>query len=107
AGAKVVAPPGVRLTWARGEVARGYVTASSGRLFAAALARQDAADTVDGHLRHARWLFGGLAEMTLAAPGAPAPTRPDYPLHILRLKVTDETGQPANNADVVLLNTDN
>jgi hypothetical protein len=107
AGAKVVPPPGVRLTWARGETARGYVTASSGRFFAAALAGQDRANTVRGHLRHARWLFGGLAEMTLAAPGAPAPARPDYPLHVLRLKVTDETGKPANNGDVVLLNTDN
>jgi hypothetical protein len=107
AGAKVVAPPGVRLTWARGEAARGYVTASSGRLFAAALARQDRASTVRGHLRHARWLFSGLTRMTLAAPGAPAPARPDYPLHILRLKVTDETGQPANNASVTLVNTDN
>jgi hypothetical protein len=106
-GAKVAAPPGVTLTWAHGQVARGYVTAASGRRLADALARQDGADTVAGHLKMARRLFGGLTAMTLAAPSAPpAPARPDYPLHILRLQVTDETGKPASNAFLELGNTD-
>jgi hypothetical protein len=95
----------VTLTWARGQVARGYVTAASGWRLGTALARQNGADAVGGHLA-AGQLFGGLTAMTLAAPGAPAPARPDYPLHILRLKVTDETGKAANNALVVLMNTD-
>src|SRR5215469_2747338 len=105
-GARVTAPPWVTLTWARGQVARGYVTVASGRRLGAALARQDGADTVGGHLAAAARLFGGLTAMTLAAPGAPAP-RPDYPLHILQLKVTDLAGRPANNAVVVVMNTDN
>jgi hypothetical protein len=106
-GARVAAPPGVTLTWARGQVARGYVTAASGRRLGTALAQQNGADTVGGHLTAVGRLFGGLTAMTLAAPGAPAaPHRPDYPLHTLRLKVTDETGRPANNTQVLLMNTD-
>jgi hypothetical protein len=105
-GARAAAPPGVTLTWVRGETARGYLTAASGRLFAAALARQDGTDTLRGHLTHAGRLFGGLTGMNLAAPGAPAPARPDYPLHTLRLTVTDLADQPANNVSVVLMNTD-
>ena len=105
-GARVAAPPGVTLTWARGQVARGYVTAASGRRLAAALARQDGADTVGGHLAAAARLFGGLTAMTLAAPTAPAAASPGYPMRTLRLKVTDETGHPANNALVFLMNTD-
>jgi hypothetical protein len=105
-GATVAAPPGVTLTSASGDSARGYLTAASGWLFAAALRRQTAADTAHGHLASTSRLFGGLTAMNLAAPGAPVTPRPHYPLHILQLNVTDYTGQPANNAQLVMANTD-
>ena len=91
-GQTPAAPPGVTLTSVSGDVAHGYLTASSGRQFAAAL-------------RGPR-LPGGLTQMSLNAPAAPAAATPDYPLHILQINATDLAGQPANNVDVVLVNTD-
>lgn len=105
-GAALAAPPGVTLTSASGDSAQGYLTAASGRLLAAALRRQTAADTAHGHLATTGRLFGGLTAMNLAAAGAPSTAHPDYPLHILRFNVTDETGQLANNVFLVLANTD-
>jgi hypothetical protein len=105
-GVTPAAPPGVTLTWIGGRFARGYLTASSGRLLAAALSRQTGADVVAGHLARADRLFGGLAAMNLDAPGAPMTVRPHFPLRILQFDVRDETGKPANNVAVRLVNTD-
>jgi hypothetical protein len=105
-GVTPAAPPGVTLTSVSGSSARGFLTASSGLTFAAALRRQAYLNTTRGHLAGVGRLFGGLTAMNLAAPGAPVTTQPRYPLYILQVNVTDATGQPANNAVVVLVNTD-
>ena len=91
AGRTPTAPPGVTLTSISGNVAHGSLSASSGRQFAAALRGP---------------LPGGLTNMSLDAAGAPQAARPGYPLHILQINVTDLTGQPASNVDVVLVNAD-
>jgi hypothetical protein len=94
------------LTSVSGGSARGYLTAASGRRFAAALGRQTGAYVAAGHLARVGRLFGGLVAMNLAAAGAPVTIQPHFPLHILQLNVTDESGRPANNVDLRLVNTD-
>lgn len=108
AGATPAAPPGVRLTWVSGSSARGYVTASSGRDFAAWLRHRIGAEIRAGRHADSTPLPGGLATMSLAAP-APAPGGPtssDNPLHIVQFNATDLTGQPASFAILVIVNMD-
>lgn len=107
-GATPAAPPGVRLTSVSGSSARGYVTASSGRDFAAWLRHRIGADIRAGRQAGSTPLPGGLVTMSLAAP-APAPSggiRSDNPLHIVQFNVTDLAGQPASSVILVLVNMD-
>jgi hypothetical protein len=107
-GATPAAPPGVRLTSVSGNSARGYMTASSGRNFAAWLRHRIGADIRAGRQAGATLLPGGLVTMSLAAP-APVPGRgisAAGPLHIVQFNATDLNGQPAGSPIVVLVNMD-
>lgn len=103
-GSRPAAPPGVTLTSVSGNVAHGYLTASSARQFAAALRGPAGASATAGGAR----LPAGLTEMSLDAPTAPAPAPvvPDAALHTLQINVTDLSGGPASNVDVMLVNAD-
>jgi hypothetical protein len=97
------APPGLTFTSTSGNTAQGYVT--DGPAFAAALRAQIGADVASGHQPGSGALFGGLTEMRLAGTVA-AQAQPHYPLHILRLTVTNLAGQPADGVPLFLVNTD-
>jgi len=98
--------PGVTITRSGGGTARGYLTAASGRVFGAALARQMIAD----HSRGSYGTDGMFADGTsiaLAGAATAAPARPDYPMHTLTVTGTDEAGQPDTGDAVNVFNVDN
>ena len=107
AGVAPSAPPGVTLTSVTGSSARGYLTARSAPAFTAALRKQIGADVAAGHRVGSGALPAGLASMNLAAPGGPVAVTPHYPLYILQLNLTDETGQPANAVYANLIDNTN
>ena len=104
AGVTPVAPAGVTLTSVSGQSATGYLTPDSGKAFAQALRNSIKADVAAGHRAGTGALFGGLTSM--AAPGATAPVKPFYPLHILQVNTLDGAGAPSD-VPVILVNTDN
>lgn len=119
AGVTPSAPPGVALTstgggsvsgttaTTSGTTVTGYLTAASGASFAAGLRSAIRADVTAGRHVGTGPLFGGLASIGLAVPGAaPAAIQPRFPLHILQITATDSTGAPADNALVFLANVD-
>ena len=95
--------PGVRITrWGRG-TARGYLTASSARLFGAALARQARADYArasygtDG-------LFSGGVDIALAGAAAQNRARPRFVMHPLTVTATNLQGKPATGGSLIVIN---
>ena len=97
--------PGVTITRSGPGSAEGYLTASSARVFGAALERQFRAD-------HARASYGadGLFArgVDIALAGAPlsAPQRPAFPMHTLTVTASNLRGKPDNGDDVVVINAD-
>jgi hypothetical protein len=93
--------PGMTITSSAAGSERGYLTASSARLFGTALARQFRAD----HAR-ARYgadgLFGGGVAISLGgtAPPAGKAARPNFPMHTLTVTGTDLSGR-RDNGDIV------
>ncbi len=94
--------PGVTITrWGRG-TASGYLTASSARIFGAALARQARADYArasygtDG-------LFSGGVNIALAGT-APTRARPRFAMHPLTVTATNLQGKPATGGSVTVVN---
>lgn len=92
--------------------AQGYLTASSARVFGAALARQFRAD--HGRDSYGRdGLFAGGVSITLAGVGAAAragtstPARPDFPMHTLTVTGTNLRGQPDTGDLVTVFNVSN
>ncbi|MGW7542060.1 hypothetical protein ACWGKQ_13190 [Streptomyces sp. NPDC054770] len=108
-GTTPTGPAGVTLTSVSGATAHGYLTASSGTAFTAALRRAIGTDVAAGRRPGSTPLFDGLTSMSLA--GAPAEGTPEgtvgpkYPLKILQIDVTGPTGLPAT-AYLQLYNTD-
>lgn len=107
--------PGVTLTRARGGVAAAYLTASSARVFGAALARQFAADHSRGSYGRDGMFAGGvLLSLAGTAPshGRRAAvlvqaTPPRYVLHTLTVTGTDLAGGPDTGGFVMVTNADN
>ena len=94
--------PGVTIThWGRG-TARGYLTASSARVFGAALERQARADYArasygtDG-------LFSGGVEIALAGTAAQQ-ARPHFAMHALTVTATNLAGKPATGGSLTVVN---
>jgi hypothetical protein len=105
-GVAPAAPPGVTLTSVGTTSATGYLTATSGTAFAAGLKASIGADVQAGRQPGTGPLFGGLASISLGAPGVAGQTvQPRLPLHILQMNASDLTGAPVN-AFAILLNTD-
>jgi hypothetical protein len=100
------APPGVTLTAVSGESASGYVTASSGAAFGAALRARIGADVKAGHPAGTGALFGGLTGLSLATGITVTTVTPHYPLHIVQLNETDATGKPIAFGDAYVVNMD-
>ncbi len=100
--------PGVTITQSARGTARGYLTASSARVFGAALARQFRAD--HGRASYGTdGLFAGGVSIAPAgsspAPARPAPrAHPDYPMHELTVTGTNQAGRPDTGDEVVVLN---
>jgi hypothetical protein len=100
--------PGVLITHSAAGIAQGYLTASSARLFGAALARQFRAD-------HARasygtdGLFGGGVNIALAGTDAPVvkAARPDFLMHTLTVAGSGLSGRPDTGDLVSVYNADN
>jgi hypothetical protein len=94
--------PGVIITRTGAGSARGYLTASSAKVFGVALQRQFRAD-------HARGSYGSdglFAGVSIALAGAPTPVRasPDFPMHTLTVTGTNLRGQPDTGDTVIVIN---
>jgi hypothetical protein len=104
-GARLRALPGVTITGSGGGLASGYLTASSARVFGAALIRQFRADHRSGSYGRDGMFAGGesvaLAGRTVAA------VRPDLPMHVLTMTATNISGKPDNGDVVFVVNEDN
>ncbi len=106
--------PGVTLTRAGGGMASGYLTASSARVFGAALARQAAADHARGSYGQDGMFAGGVTISlagTAPAPGRAAslilPARTGPVRHTLTIHGTNLSGGPDTGGGVVVANVDN
>lgn len=97
--------PGITITSLRGQTATGYLTASSARIFGAALYRQFAADHATAAYASSR-LFAGVR---IALAGAPAPesARPLFPMHTLTVTGINDFGKRDNGDVVLVINADN
>ncbi|MCW2873175.1 MAG: hypothetical protein JWL99_4495 [Streptomyces oryziradicis] len=105
-GATPTGPAGVTLTSVDGSAAQGYLTASSGTAFTAALRRQIGADVAAGRQPGATPLFDGVTSMSLAgAPDGGTTVSPQYALNILQINATGMSGRPTG-AYLSLYNTD-
>lgn len=94
--------PGVTVTHTGTGVAQGYLTASSARVFGAALARQMMADHANGSYGADGMFASG---MTISLPGASAaPARPQFPMHVLTVTGTNLAGKPDTGDLIDVLN---
>ena len=101
----VRALPGIKITSRGSQAAAGYLTASSARIFGAALYRQFAADhATAGYARSP--LFAGVR---IALPGAPAAlqARPLFPMHTLTVTSINAFRKPDDGDVVLVINADN
>lgn len=103
AGSTPTAPAGVTLTAVDGTSATGSVTDPAA--LGAALKHAIGADVAAGRRPGSTPPVPGLTRLGLAAPGAPAVARPNYPLHPLEIDGVDLTGAPGTFT-VSLMNTD-
>jgi hypothetical protein len=97
--------PGIHLTKASGGAATGFLTASSARVFGAALDRLYGAD----HTRGSYGTDGMFASGTqIALPGAApaAPPHPNFPMHTLTVKGFNLAGKPDTGDFTGLFNVD-
>jgi hypothetical protein len=102
--------PGVTITRSAGGRAAGYLTASSARVFYAALARQFRAD--HGRASYGRdGLFAG--GVTISLPGAATSrseairSRPDFPMHTVTVTGTNLAGKPDTGDTAYVINAAN
>jgi hypothetical protein len=105
-GARLRALPGVTITRSGGGLAAGYLTASSARVFGAALIRQFRADHRTGSYGR-DGMFAGGESVALAGTTAAAAARPDLPMHVLTMTATNISGKPDNGDVVFVVNEDN
>jgi hypothetical protein len=100
--------PGLTITSSGAGSEHGYLTASSARLFGAALARQFRAD-------HARasygtdGMFGAGVNISLAgaASAAKKAARPDFPMHTVTVTGSNLSGKPDNGDTIWVFNAGN
>ena len=104
-GTRLRALPGVTITRSGGGLASGYLTASSARVFGAALIRQFRADHRSGSYGRDGMFAGG--ESVALAGTAAAAARPDLPMHVLTMTATNISGKPDNGDVVFVINADN
>jgi hypothetical protein len=104
-GGRLRALPGVTITRSGGGLAAGYLTASSARVFGAALIRQFRADHRSGSYGR-DGMFAGGESVALAGTTAAA-ARPDLPMHVLTMTATNISGKPDNGDVVFVVNEDN
>lgn len=98
--------PGVSVRHWGGTTATGFLTASSAKVFGAALFRQFAAQHATGQYS-AGGIFAGGVSVSLAGAPASFPVRPQFPMHTLTVAGTNLRGK-ADSGDVVLVfNADN
>ncbi|MGO9501413.1 MAG: hypothetical protein ACLPUO_07520 [Streptosporangiaceae bacterium] len=98
--------PGVTITRSGPGTAEGYLTASSARIFGAALARQFRADHARARYGGQGLFAGGVSISLAGAPAFSAPARPDFPMHPLTVTGTNLQGKPDEGDTVFLLNAD-
>src|ERR1700733_3938700 len=98
--------PGVTITSARGDTARGYLTAASAAKFGAALARQFVADHARGSYG-ADGIFANGVSIGLPGKAAGAAARPHFVMHTLTVTGTNLAGQPDTGDLVSVFNVDN
>ena len=106
-GTTPTAPAGVTLTSVSGSTAAGYLSATGGPAFAAALRAKVGADHTQGRPIGSTPLVPGLTDISLAGAATAPVATPHYPLHILQLNANDLTGKPVAGADVLLIDADN
>ncbi len=98
--------PGVSVRQWGGTTATGFLTASSAKVFGAALFRQFVAQHATGRYS-AGGMFAGGVSVALAGAPASVPVRPQFPMHTLTVAGTSVGGK-ADSGDVVLVfNADN
>jgi hypothetical protein len=98
--------PGVTITSSGAGTADGYLTASSAKVFGAALDRQYRADHSRGSYG-TDGVFADGASIALAGLRAPSPARPDYPMHTLTVTGSNQAGKPDTGDPVFVFSVDN
>jgi hypothetical protein len=102
------AVPGITITRSAAGQASGYLTASSARVFGAALMRQYRADQSAGRLEGGGLFSHGLSIGLAGAAGpAPSPVRPAFKMSTLTVHGTNLRGKPETGADIFINNADN
>jgi hypothetical protein len=97
--------PGVTITRSGPGSAEGYLTASSARVFGAALARQFRAD--HGRASYGTdGLFAGGVTISPAGSRGPARAQPQFPMHELTVTGTNLAGQPDTGDPLLVFNAD-
>ena len=95
--------PGITVTSRGTGAARGYLTASSARVFGAALARQMLADHASDSYGQ-DGLFAGGTSIGLAGVPPAAPAAPASPVHTLTMRGINLAGQPDTGDEVDVYN---
>jgi len=106
AGATPTAPPGVTLTTTGSATAAGYLTPASAAAFGAALRQRIGADVAAGRQPGSSAPAAGLSNVRLTGASSGQGVTPFYPMHLLQVNAIDETGAPAADPFVLLINTD-
>jgi hypothetical protein len=107
--------PGVTISRAAGGVATGYLTAAGAATFAAALARQFAADHgrasygTDGLFAGGVWISAadGAVPASAAKAAGQTPTSPRFPMHTVTVRGQTVAGRPDTGDLVFLYNATN
>jgi hypothetical protein len=97
--------PGITITGRSGQTATGYLTASSAKVFGAALYRQFAVDHATASYASSPLFAGVRIALAGALPAAPAV--PSFPMHTLTVTGTNKSGKPDNGDVVLVINADN
>jgi hypothetical protein len=97
--------PGIKITGRSGRAATGYLTASSAKVFGAALYRQFAVDHATAGYATSP-LFAGV-RIALASVAVAGPAQPQFAMHTLTVRAINEFNRPDDGDVVLVINADN